>query len=208
MNKELKNYLKTFFHNELNEVNKIQNELRLLKITQDLTTEMEKTIEKIINYSTKLGKSMRNAYEKLYNNKKQEYSFNKIAEYLQDNIKTPVRVNYKKLINHNIKFNVNLESLTEQAKIFINNSAEANANKLEVILQEVNGRVSVWLKDDGDGMTQEEAANCFKNGFTTKKEGHGWGLSLIKNCLKNKGYDITVESNKGEGTTFKITQIL
>ncbi|MBD3312369.1 hypothetical protein GF352_02875 [archaeon] len=208
MNKDLKDYLKTFFHNELNEVSKIQNELRLLIIKQSLPTETKNTIEKIIGYSTRLGKSMRKAYERLYNNNKQEYSFNTIISYLQDNIKPPINVEYKKLINRDVVFNINLESLTEQAKIFINNSAEANADKLEIILQEVDGRTSVWLKDNGDGMTEEEAANCFKNGFTTKKEGHGWGLSLIKDCLKNKGYSISVESAKGQGTTFKITQIL
>ena len=45
----------------------------------------------------------------------------------------------------------------------------------------------------------------FENGFSTKGEGRGTGLYQVKTMVENLGGTITVESQKGVGTSFAVS---
>jgi signal transduction histidine kinase/CheY-like chemotaxis protein len=60
------------------------------------------------------------------------------------------------------------------------------------------------VKDTGKGMSEGEAKRIFKGGFTTKKAGHGIGLSICKKIIDNHKGTIEVESKLNQGTTFRI----
>lgn len=64
--------------------------------------------------------------------------------------------------------------------------------------------VHIWVKDTGKGMSEEEAKKIFQGGFTTKKSGHGIGLSICKKIIDNHNGTIEVESEPNQGTTFRI----
>ncbi len=64
--------------------------------------------------------------------------------------------------------------------------------------------IVVIVEDSGPGMDEETKKNIFKQGYTSKGEGHGFGLSLVQNSIDNLDGSITVESNPGEGTIFFI----
>jgi signal transduction histidine kinase/CheY-like chemotaxis protein len=64
--------------------------------------------------------------------------------------------------------------------------------------------IHILVKDTGKGMSEEEAKRIFKGGFTTKKGGHGIGLSICKKIIDNHKGAIEVESKPNQGTTFRI----
>ncbi len=66
--------------------------------------------------------------------------------------------------------------------------------------------IQIGIADTGIGMSDETKQNIFEPFFSTKKEGEGTGLGLatVYGIVKqNKSY-IYIDSQKGEGTTFKI----
>jgi len=64
--------------------------------------------------------------------------------------------------------------------------------------------VEVKISDSGPGVAPDILPKIFEPHFTTKKNGHGFGLVICERILKNHKGLISVESSPG-GTTFTVT---
>jgi two-component system cell cycle sensor histidine kinase/response regulator CckA len=64
--------------------------------------------------------------------------------------------------------------------------------------------ICVVVKDHGCGIPPENIKKIFDPYFTTKENGHGLGLITSFGIIRNHGGIITVESELGVGTEFKI----
>ncbi len=61
------------------------------------------------------------------------------------------------------------------------------------------------LTDTGIGIPDVDTPKIFKPFFTTKPGGMGLGLAYCKRTLEANGGNITVESEEGEGSTFRLS---
>ena len=94
----------------------------------------------------------------------------------------------------------------------VSNAAEAmeSAGKGELSITTrhslENGKVTVFFKDTGVGISDENLSRLFEPFFTTKKKGKGvgLGLSLAYGIIQEHHGSINVQSEKGNGTTFII----
>jgi two-component system NtrC family sensor kinase len=70
----------------------------------------------------------------------------------------------------------------------------------------INSDIAVSVRDNGQGIPKEYQARVFEPFFTTKPGGRGTGLglSITHNIVQNMGGTITLESEKGKGTTFTV----
>ena len=59
--------------------------------------------------------------------------------------------------------------------------------------------------DNGIGIPPENLTRIFNHGFTTRKEGHGFGLHSGALAAKEMGGSLTVQSDgPGQGATFTL----
>jgi PAS domain S-box-containing protein len=66
-------------------------------------------------------------------------------------------------------------------------------------------RVKVVISDNGIGIPPENMSKIFNHGFTTKKDGHGFGLHSGANAAKEMGGSLTARSDgHGQGAEFTL----
>lgn len=65
--------------------------------------------------------------------------------------------------------------------------------------------VSLWVEDDGKGMTEEEQSRMFDPFFTTRKTGTGLGLANVHQIVTRLNGRIEVGSETGRGTRIVMT---
>ncbi|MBU6334030.1 MAG: GAF domain-containing protein [Chloroflexi bacterium] len=66
------------------------------------------------------------------------------------------------------------------------------------------GGVLIAIADDGTGIAPEHLPHLFEPFYTTKPQGTGLGLAISAHIITQHGGGITVESELGIGTTFRI----
>ncbi len=64
--------------------------------------------------------------------------------------------------------------------------------------------VYLEVSDSGSGLTPEERDRLFTPYYTTKRHGTGLGLAIVQSVVSDHGGKISVESEPGKGTTFRI----
>jgi signal transduction histidine kinase len=65
-------------------------------------------------------------------------------------------------------------------------------------------RVEFSVSDTGPGLSEQQRAQLFQPGFTTKSHGSGLGLTIVERIVNEHRGTITVDSSPGTGTTFRI----
>ena len=67
------------------------------------------------------------------------------------------------------------------------------------------GAVLITIDDTGCGIEVDNMEKIFENGFSTKGNDRGTGLYMVKTMAENFGGKITVESQKGVGSSFSVS---
>jgi two-component system, NtrC family, nitrogen regulation sensor histidine kinase NtrY len=97
------------------------------------------------------------------------------------------------------------EQQMDQALInIVKNAIEAVEQKGSVkFTTNIRSRQLV-ITDNGKGMTTEQCEQLFTPFYTTKKDGQGIGLTLVREILVNHGFEFSLKSIKEKQTEFTI----
>jgi PAS domain S-box-containing protein len=77
--------------------------------------------------------------------------------------------------------------------------------KVEISTQETASNVSITIRDHGIGIPHEARTRLFEQFFTTKKEGLGMGLAIVRSIIEAHGGTIAAENADDGGTRFRVT---
>lgn len=99
----------------------------------------------------------------------------------------------------------------EQIKRLLNNllknALEAMPTRrceIKITTRRQEQKAILEIADNGPGLSPAARENLFKLNFTTKREGSGLGLVMVKRIVEEHGGSIAVESEMGQGTRFRI----
>jgi ligand-binding sensor domain-containing protein/signal transduction histidine kinase len=97
-----------------------------------------------------------------------------------------------------------LVNLLRNAKYACDDSGRTD-KRLTVRVANGNGRLKISVADNGVGIARENLTRIFNHGFTTRKNGHGFGLHSGALAAKEMGGSLMVHSDgPGKGATFTL----
>jgi signal transduction histidine kinase len=93
----------------------------------------------------------------------------------------------------------------ELRRAFINilrNAIQAmhNEGSVTITTRQSGSMAEIAIHDTGPGISEEIMNNLFRPNFSTKSEGMGLGLVLVKKTVDDLGGSVRIESRAGEGT--------
>lgn len=98
-----------------------------------------------------------------------------------------------------------LGNLTENAFDALRDAPENAQKEVTVSIREGEHGMLISVDDSGAGIAADKLDRIFERGFSTKGEGRGTGLSLVKETVNAFHGTIRVESEPGIGSSFIIT---
>jgi PAS domain S-box-containing protein len=101
-----------------------------------------------------------------------------------------------------------LVNLIDNAKRAVDSTPDRSHQiKLRIQISEPadGSRLQISVEDDGEGIAPENLARLFSHGFTTRKNGHGFGLHSCALAAKEMAGTITAHSDgPGKGAAFML----
>src|SRR5580698_4398966 len=82
--------------------------------------------------------------------------------------------------------------------------AMPSGGTLTLRTSERSGHVLIEISDTGTGLTPEECSRLFTPYYTTKHQGTGLGLAIVQSVVSDHHGSVSVSSEEGHGTTFRI----
>lgn len=95
-------------------------------------------------------------------------------------------------------------NLTENAMDSLNEKNEL-PKELSVGIYTKPHAMIITVDDTGSGISAENTEKIFEYGFSTKGDGRGTGLALVRQLVEKHNGTVTVDSEPGAGTSFTVT---
>ncbi|MDI9819229.1 MULTISPECIES: ATP-binding protein [unclassified Legionella] len=99
-----------------------------------------------------------------------------------------------------------LVNLIKNAKEAVLKNAKNKSKKIEIVVKAKKNKINILVKDNGVGILPENLERIFSFGFTTKPQGHGFGLHSSALSAKEMGGALEAQSlGIGLGSVFILT---
>ncbi|MFQ3295539.1 MAG: signal transduction histidine kinase, partial [Natrialbaceae archaeon] len=86
----------------------------------------------------------------------------------------------------------------------IRNAVEHAETEVTITVGDLGG-TGFYVEDDGPGIPPEDREDVFDPGHTTRDEGTGFGLAIVKEIVEAHGWSIAVGESEEGGARFEIT---
>ena len=88
--------------------------------------------------------------------------------------------------------------------ILVENALDAmpDGGRIAIRSEKIDDRCFIYVRDTGKGIAPADLPFIFNPFFSTKSDGAGIDLAVVKRIVESHGGSISVESEKGEGASF------
>jgi len=185
----------------------------LFEVASQVSEQVDRASE-IINRLREFGHKPDFAKEKVDVNKPIRMAVDMVKQQLSlQSIRVDVSLeeNLPRIWGHNNSIEQVILNLVTNARDAINEKKEALPHSGDDVIAIrsfiENDRVAVLVSDTGAGIPEADKNRIFEPFFTTKEvgKGMGLGLSITYGIVRDCAGDIEIHSEKGTGTTFKLT---
>ncbi|QZA88185.1 PAS domain S-box protein [Salinarchaeum sp. IM2453] len=88
------------------------------------------------------------------------------------------------------------------------NAVEHGRQDVTVRVGQLDGNDGIFVEDNGPGIPDERQDLVFDPGYSSSKDGTGFGLSIVRRIIEAHGWEITLKAEKDGGTRFEFTSVV
>jgi len=66
---------------------------------------------------------------------------------------------------------------------------------------------TVYIEDDGPGVPEDERDAVFDPGYSSGKDGTGFGLAIVQRLAEAHGWDLTLTDSESGGARFEFSDV-
>ncbi len=176
------------------------------KLPPSQMNEMLETIDKCVNYSNGIINDLLD-YSREIHLSLEAITPKKLLEESLTLIGIPSNIKVINKLEEEPVLRVDQDKIKRVFINLIKNAVDAMPNGGTVTISSTKTKnfLEISFTDTGEGINDETLPNLFAPLFTTKAQGMGFGLAICKRIVEAHGGIITVETQKGHGTTFTVT---
>jgi len=87
------------------------------------------------------------------------------------------------------------------------NAVEHGGESVTVTVGDLPGEDGFYVADDGPGIPEENRQGVFESGYTTSRDGTGFGLSIVAEIVAAHDWAIDITESESGGARFEITGV-
>ena len=87
------------------------------------------------------------------------------------------------------------------------NAVEHGGDDVTVRFGTLEDRSGFYVEDDGPGIPTNRIEDVFEYGYTTNRDGTGYGLSIVENIATAHGWDVVIVDGSSGGARFEFTGV-
>jgi PAS domain S-box-containing protein len=169
------------------------------------TKEMLDIIEQDIRYSDKIVGDLLD-YTRGIHLEREETDIESITKYVLAHVKIPARIRVTNSTQAHPKISVDVGKMRRVFTNLVTNAIDAmpKGGTLRIVSKETDGTLVITFTDTGVGIGEDALDKIWVPLFTTKAKGMGLGLPIVKRFVEAHGGSVTVESEIGKGSKFRI----
>jgi len=89
----------------------------------------------------------------------------------------------------------------------LRNAVEHAGESVTVRVGPLDGGRGFYLEDDGPGIPEADRERVFEHGYSTREDGTGYGLSVVRSIVGAHGWDNAVTDAECGGARFEVTGV-
>ncbi len=174
------------------------------QVLEEITVDMRR-LEQIVERFSKMGSESKFVEVELHS------EIRSVVTYLERRLPSMGKqVNISINITKDLRVTGNSILLSWALENILKNSVDAidhDHGLIEINGQTSNGNIFLNITDNGKGISRKDWKNIFRPGFSSKANGWGLGLSLVKRIIEeiHSGKIEVIDSSVNEGSTMQLT---
>jgi len=104
------------------------------------------------------------------------------------------------VVDDDLTFAVDPDRLQQLFENLFRNAIEHGGDDVTIRVGAIENN-GFYVEDDGPGIPEEKREAVFDSGFTTNRDGTGFGLAIVKEIVEAHGWTVSVADSDDEGCT-------
>ena len=114
--------------------------------------------------------------------------------------------NAKLIVDDDLTFVVDPDRLQQLFENLFRNAIEHGGDDVTIRVGTFDGE-GFYVEDDGPGIPEEKREVVFDSGFTTNRDGTGFGLAIVKQIAEAHGWTVAVTDSDEGGARFEVSNV-